>query len=307
MVLGADSAYIISLDRHKIRKKRMNHLIDKLNLDRDNINWIQAVEKSIFWDDTWKNTQKYLGDYFWDPNGMITVAILSCALSHRKAYKAFLDSGDEVGLFLEDDIKNTNFVHELDFNKVRQELDSIDNWGVAIYGRYEKDFLHSSQITDNWYKNYYHIKQTSGHAYALNRKSAQWLYDNTEKIHYAADVLLEVAPFEIITLPQSIFVQRYRDYTNYVKHDMNKYMEKYPFIKEFVSTTTSELKDIKLTKVYQEYNICISNYIPAVNWFRKEKIIQGRKCKGIHIIMGEENLCFKTDYLNIGKNSPKKW
>lgn len=307
MVLGADSAYIISLDRHKFRKRRINHLIDKLNLDREKINWVQAVEKGIFWDDTWKNTQKYLGERFWDPNGMLSVAILSCALSHRKAYKAFLDSGDEVGLFLEDDIKNTSYVHELDFDKVRKELDSIEGWGVAIYGRYERDFLHLSKITDNWYKNYYHKKQTSGHAYALNRKSAQWLYDNTERICYAADVLLEMVPFKIITLPQSIFVQRYRDYTGHEKREINKYMEKYPWMKEFVSTTTAELRDKRLVDIFQEFNVAISNYIPAINWFRKEKIIQGKNVKGVEIIIGKENLCFKTDYFNIGKNSPKKW
>jgi GR25 family glycosyltransferase involved in LPS biosynthesis len=307
MVLGADSAYIIHLDKHKVRKRRLDHLINNLNLDKNKINWVEAIDKSVFWDDTWKNTKKHLGEYFWDPNGMVTVAILSCALSHRKAYKAFLDSGDEVGLFLEDDIKNTNIIHKLDFNKIREELDSINDWGVAIYGRYEKDIFHSSKITDNWYKNYYHTKQISGHAYALNRKSAQWLYDNTEKISYAADVLLEVVPFKVITLPQSIFVQRYKDFQDFSRMILEKYMKKYSWLKEFTSTTTAELKDKNLIDIYKEYNVAISNFIPAVNWFRKEKLIQGRAIKGIHVIMGDKNLCCNVDYLNIGKNSPKKW
>jgi GR25 family glycosyltransferase involved in LPS biosynthesis len=293
MVLGADSAYVINLEKHQIRKKRMDHLIDKLKLDK--VTYIKATDKDTFYRDTWGNTRKYLNDYFWDPNGMVSVAILSCALSHRKAYKAFLDSGDEVGLFLEDDIKNTSFIHQLNFNKLREELDSIDGWGVAIYGRYEKDILRGKEITPHFFENYYHPKQTSGHAYLLNRKSAQWLYDNTEKISYAADVLLEICPFKIITLDQSIFIQRYKDYLNTkTKFDLKK-IKKYPWINEYLSSTTSEFAERLHNYIWRFHDVFISKYIPAIDWEKHNKIIQGRDIKGIKVKIGEKNTCFERD------------
>jgi GR25 family glycosyltransferase involved in LPS biosynthesis len=299
MVLGADSAYIIHLKGQTFRKRRMDNLIKNLKLD--NINWVDAVNKDIFWKDTWGKCQGYFQDTFWDPNGMVTMGILACALSHRKAYKTFLDSGDEVGLFLEDDIRNTSYIHKLDFNKIREELDSIDNWGVAVYGRYKKDILYKGKITDHWCENYYHGKQTSGHAYALNRKSAQWLYDNTEKIGCAADVLLELAPFRIITLPQSVFIQRYMDYTGFDLNYTLKMRKKYPFLKEFLSATTIEARDHLHTNIYRKNQIVISKYVPAEKWERKERTIQGRKVPGVNITIGRRNEVFKDDL-----NSPPK-
>lgn len=294
MVLGADSAYIIHLKDKIFRKRRMDNLINNLKLD--NINWIDAVNRDIFWKDTWKNCQGYFQDNFWDPNGMVSMGILACALSHRKAYKTFLDSGDEVGLFLEDDIRNTSYIHELDFNKIREELDSIDNWGVAVYGRYKKDILYKGKITDHWCENYYHTKQTSGHAYALNRKSAQWLYDNTEKIGYAADVLLELAPFRIITLPQSVFIQRYMDYAGFDVNYILAIRKKYPFLNDFGSETTIEARDQPHTNIYRKNKIVISKYVPAEKWERNERTIQGRKVPGVNITIGQVNKVFEEDF-----------
>lgn len=293
MVLGADSVYVIHLKDKTFRKRRMDNLINNLKLD--NINWIDAIDKNIFWKDTWKNCQGYFKDSFWDPNGMVSMGILACAMSHRKAYKAFLDSGDEVGLFLEDDVKFTSYIHQLDFNKLRKELDSIDDWGVAVYGRYKKDILYKEKITEHWCDSYYHKKQTSGHAYALNRKSAQWLYDNTEKIEYAADVLLELVPFRIITLPYSAFIQRFMDYRD---HDMNYILDKrqqYPFLAEFYSGTTEEARDKYHSAVYRKNRIVISKYVPAESWSREKRIIQGRDVDGVNIKIGRVNRVFKRD------------
>ena len=303
MVLGADSVYVINLKRHKVRKRRMDHLINRLKLDK--VTYIKAIDKNDFYRDTWNNTRKYLDNYFWDPNGMLSVAILSCALSHRKAYKAFLDSGDEVGLFLEDDVKNTSLIHKLDFTKIRKELDSIDDWGVAIYGRYEKDILRGEKITTHFFENYYHPKQTSGHAYLLNRKSAKWLYDNTKKVGYAADVLLEICPFKIITLDQSIFIQRFKDYLDKkTKFDLEK-AKKYPWIEEYLSSTTSEFAERLHNYIWLFHDVFISKYIPAIDWVRHNKIIQGRNKKGVKIEIGRKNTCFERDLKSASMLSKK--
>lgn len=297
MVLGADSAYVINLERHKIRKKRFDHLINKLHLT--NINYIEGVDKKDLGPDTWGLSKDLWGEYFWDPNGYCTMGILCCALSHRKAYKAFLDSGDEVGLFLEDDIRNTSFLHKLDFTEIRKELDSIDNWGVAVYGRYEKDILRGKQITSNFYESLNHKKQYSGHAYLLNRKSAQWFYDRTEKIEYAADIRLEISPFNIITLDKSIFVQRHRDYGDFETYIKKGKGTKYEFLKEFSSTTTAECNDKDHREIWKHDLILISKYVPAVSYIREDIKIRGKSHKWVKIKMGDQNKVFykrKTFY-----------
>lgn len=213
MVLGADSAYVIHLDRHELRKKRMDHLIQKLQLQ--NINYVKAIDRNDYLDDSFNFSKEHFGTNFWDPNGWCTLGILCCALSHRKAWKQFLDSGDEVGLFLEDDVRNTPAISKIDFNKIREELDELNSvnyfWGIAILGRYHKEIIHGKQITENLYRSILHNEQYSGHAYLLNRKSAQWYYDNTEKIKYPADLRLEISPFKQISIDKSIFMQKHRE------------------------------------------------------------------------------------------------
>jgi len=290
MVLGADSAYVIHLDKHKSRKKRMDHLIDKLKLD--NVTYIDALDKEFFFKDTWKNVQGYFDDHFWDPGGYCTIGILCCAISHRKAYKAFLDSGDEVGLFLEDDVKNTSYVHQLNFDEIREELDNTE-WGIAIYGRYKKDILRGEKVTNHFYKNIYHRKQISGHAYLLNRKSAQWLYDNTKRVIYAADVLLEKSPIKIITLDQSIFTQRFTDFAGYSPKVLDKKIEKYPHLEEYRSNTTIEVNNLDHIEIWKVESVLISKFVPAESYKKEIKIIQGKPVEGINIKIGRSNKIFK--------------
>ena len=290
MVLGADSAYVIHLDKHKSRKKRMDHLIDKLKLG--NVTYIDALDKEFFWKDTWNNVQGYFDDHFWDPGGYCTIGILCCAISHRKAYKAFLDSGDEVGLFLEDDVKNTSYVHQLNFDEIREELDNTE-WGIAIYGRYKKDILRGEKVTNHFYKNIYHRKQISGHAYLLNRKSAQWLYDNTKRVKYAADVLLEKSPFKIITLDQSIFTQRFTDFAGYSPKAMDNNIKKYPHLEEYRSNTTLEVNDLDHIEIWRVESVLISRFVPAESYEKEIKIIQGKPVEGFNIKIGRSNKIFK--------------
>ena len=286
MVLGADSAYVINLKRHKVRKRRIEHMVKKLKLT--NVNFIEGIDKKDLGPDTWGISKDLWGEYFWDPNGYCTMGILGCALSHRKAYKAFLDSGDEVGLFLEDDVQNTSFIHQLDFTELREELDSIDNWGVAIYGRYKKDILRGESITEHFFRSLNHKKQYSGHAYLLNRKSAQWFYDMTEKIEYAADIRLEISPFRTITLDQSIFIQR--NYWEFAKKIRNAKGTKIEYLQEFNSTTISESMDADHWVQFKYDHVLISKYVPALSYEKGIKVkINNTMVEGIKIKMGEFN------------------
>lgn len=287
MVLGADSAYIIHLDRHELRKKRMDHLIQKFQLQ--NISYVKAFDKDEFKEGSFCLSQEFFDTNFWDPNGWCTLGILCCALSHRKAWREFLDSGDEVGLFLEDDIKNTSTIHHLDFVKIREELDALssNNWGVAILGRYHKEIIHGKQITDNLYRSIIHHEQYSGHAYLLNRKSAQWFYENTKKIKYAADVRLEISPFNVVTLKESVFVQRYHDYEKHKNKIIND--PKYGWILEFLHATTQECFENGTPGSWEENGMLISNHVPVESISHSKKNIRGVTIRGYNMVIGDKN------------------
>ena len=99
MFLGVNKVYVINLRRHSLRKKRIIQNLNPLNIDYkfiEAIDWAEYKDNLSFF-------HKYLDKYFFDPNAWFSYGIICCALSHRKAYKEFLDSGEETALFLEDD------------------------------------------------------------------------------------------------------------------------------------------------------------------------------------------------------------
>ena len=209
MYLGADSIYAINLKRHKERFKSLKEYQKHFDLD---INIIEGIDNKDIVPLTPKFIKSHLAPKFFDPAGFFSVGIVCCALSHRKAYKAFLDSGDEVGLFLEDDALPTKYIHEFDYKQIRKELDSLD-WGVCWYGKWHYEQWVGDQLTENLYDHPPFVRHnTAAHAYLLNKKSAQWYYDNTEKIKYAADVRLEVSPFNQVSLSHSVFLQKHTEW-----------------------------------------------------------------------------------------------
>ena len=196
--------YVINLKRHHLRRKNIKEQSKELGFQYELIEGIDNADKredlEFF---------KNINNVFWDPAGRCTLAILCCAMSHRKAYKAFLDSGAETALFLEDDVEITGRIYEYDFNAIRNELDTLD-WGVCWYGKYIEHIFTRDKASKHLYNaEYHHGGQYAGHSYVLNRKSAQWFYDNTEKIKYAADLRLEFSPFKHLTVNKSIFVQKH--------------------------------------------------------------------------------------------------
>lgn len=227
MNLGVDGIYVITLDRLDVRKKHMIELSSELNVDFNFINGIDATKynNSYIYD--------YIKDGFFDPNGIYSNGIICCALSHRNAWKAFLDSDNEFGLFLEDDVISTDQIYKYDFSSIREQLLDID-WGVCWYGKYYEYIAISESISEDiGVCDFFNNTQFAGHAYVLNRESAEWFYKNTETIKYAADIRLEVSPFRQITLKKSVFVQK-------GKGDLNeKYRESIDSIdSEFIKSNT---------------------------------------------------------------------
>jgi GR25 family glycosyltransferase involved in LPS biosynthesis len=201
--LGVDSVYVISLARLHKRRQQVHTLQDQLSCEFNIVDAYDSLEYEgnlIFIDE-------HLSDTFFDPTGYITLGVLCCALSHRKAWKQFLDSNDEIGLFLEDDVYATDYISSCNFDQIRQDLSELD-WGVCWYGKYSDNLATTRTLTHSVAEYASHTtKQYAAHSYLLTRDSAQWFYNATSKIKYAVDVQLELSPFNQVCVPQSIFKQ----------------------------------------------------------------------------------------------------
>ena len=271
MYLGADSVYAITLDRNKQRKKHIQTLSKELDL---NINIIQGIDNKDVIPLTDEFIKTNIGEWFFDPAGWYSVGIICCALSHRKAWKAFLDSGDEVGLFLEDDAMPTFDIHLYDFNAVRHELNTLD-WGVCWYGKWQPDIkIIGPKLTENIYQGIENDRfNYAAHSYLLNKKSAQWFYNNSLPINYAADIRLEVSPFKQVTLNKSVFLQKRQEMA----------IIKKPIDKEWYNGTMEDLGDVyKMHEGVRVYALdSVSKHLPIKKSYRKNKIIKGVEVMGI--------------------------
>lgn len=272
MYLGADSIYAIHLKRHKERFKSLKEYQKHFDLD---INIIEGIDNKDVIPLTPQFIKSHLSPKFFDPAGFFSVGIICCALSHRKAYKAFLDSGDEVGLFLEDDALPTQFIHEYDFKQIRKELDSLD-WGVCWYGKWQYDQWIGDKLSENLYDHPpFQRHNTAAHAYLLNRKSAKWYYDNTEKIKYAADVRLEVSPFNHISLPHSVFLQKHVEWVLGNKKVIHQ--------NEWWHSTMEDVKHKIHMDGYRQYPLgSYSKHLPIKSKTQKTIFVNGKE------VIGEE-------------------
>ena len=100
--------YAIHLDRHTKRKESLLQVFSE-----EDINWVKAIDNQDI-DATPEWLKENLSPIFRDPNGWCTIGIICCALSHRKAWGEFLESGEDAALFVEDDIFATNHAYSYD-------------------------------------------------------------------------------------------------------------------------------------------------------------------------------------------------
>jgi|TARA_R110000803_G_scaffold210578_2_gene282759 GR25 family glycosyltransferase involved in LPS biosynthesis len=271
MYLGADSVYAINVVRNKLRLNHIKALSAELDLD---INIIEAIDNQSVIPLSKEFYKENLGEWFFDPAGWFSVGIVCCALSHRKAWKAFIESGDEVGLFLEDDAMPTFDVHSYDFNAVRHELNTLD-WGVCWYGKWQPDIPHlGSKLSPNIYQSGEHNRYNyAAHSYLLNRKSAQWFYKNSLPVYYAADVRLEISPFKQVTLNKSIFLQKRQEVA----------ISNNPIDAEWYNGTMEDCGDsYVMVKGVRSYGLdTTSEYLNIKKSQRHNKVIKGVQIEGI--------------------------
>tara|TARA_R100001443_G_scaffold99601_1_gene106765 strand:- start:410 stop:1258 length:849 start_codon:yes stop_codon:yes gene_type:complete len=208
MNIGFGRNYVINLERHKHRRDRTLEL-----LGTDNTTVITALDGKKLQHDE-KFIQDNLSPIVIDPNGWWTVGIICCALSHRMAWKAFLDSGDETACFFEDDIVKSS---EFNYETIEEIRDGIEekNWGCIFLGKYDRRIklvddveyrpLHGNSTWGAYRR--FMPNQWAAHAYILNRKGAQWLYNNQLPVSKATDVYIEHLPFGIYAPRKNQFEQ----------------------------------------------------------------------------------------------------
>ena len=269
MNLGFGKNYVINLERHKLRKENALKV-----LGTENTVLIDAIDgRDFIGNEEWLKAN--LSPTVIDPNGWWTIGIICCALSHRKAWKAFLDSGDETACFFEDDIIiNERFSYEI-IEEIRDGLEDKKNWGCVFLGKLRNTIklvddreyfdLHGE---NKWacYKRFLR-NQFSAHAYVLNKKSAKWLYEHQLPVSKALDVYLEFMPFDIYAPRFSQFNQKryeyalepgYSPFLDLIKNgpemvlsatiQAGKIRENQFYIGETLPTFTSELKSFSLPR-----------------------------------------------------------
>ena len=203
--------YAIHLDRHTKRKESLLQVFSE-----EDINWVKAIDNQDI-DATPEWLKENLSPIFRDPNGWCTIGIICCALSHRKAWGEFLESGEDAALFVEDDIFATNHAYSYDLNKIKEVLLDIptpEKWGVLWLGKYDDEIEGKSLWKWKGYKDVglqvidrLRFDQFAGHSYVLTREAAQWYYDRILPIKMAVDVFLEFSPFVQLSTKNTLFAQ----------------------------------------------------------------------------------------------------
>jgi len=204
--LGFDKIYVINLKRRLDRKKQL--LIDFPNLNFTFIEAIDGKETTM----PQLSSDNLINSSFFDPNGMITMGVFACALSHKKAWDQAIEDGVENALFLEDDVHSTtpllldsalsplyqnilNECKESDYDLIHLGKKTITQEGIDI-GTY---------LTVPRYNSNHH----GAHAYVATKEMIQTLSSNYLPLKYAVDVYLEqfYHTHNIFTLKTSIIRQ----------------------------------------------------------------------------------------------------
>jgi len=224
--LGFDKIYVINLKRRLDRKKT---LID--NFPNIDFTFIEAIDgKDLNQEQLLKD--KILNSSFFDPNGMVTMGVFACALSHKKAWDQALSDGVKNALFLEDDIilhkpiLNTDNTFTDEYSKIINEIEN-SNYDLIHLGKKNQNteglnvgkYLTLPTPSSNW---------EGAHSYIATNHMLKVLTNKVLPIKNAADVYLEqfYNTHNSFTFKESIFLQR-SDVESFYLGDSDTYFNEY--------------------------------------------------------------------------------
>ena len=215
--LGFDKVYVISLPRRLDRRERVNRVLNGIDFEFvDSIDGYRDIDiKELI-----KN--KELSTEFKDPVGLITKGIVGCALSHKKAWKKFIDSKEETAIFFEDDLMMTKDIFrqlpgqevtkESEYTQyyidLQNEISMLKDWDVIFMGRKQLTYP-GDMVSTNIVKPVFGQSGWGAHAYVLNKKSVKKLMKEYTPIDFAADVFLETKIYDgnVYSVNPSLFRQ----------------------------------------------------------------------------------------------------
>jgi len=171
--LGFDEVYLINLERREDRYSRMKYNFDQLGVD---FNLAPAVDgRQIDQQYLLKNNIKMLPEFSEPYHGRpLTFGEIGCFMSHHKIWEDVIESGHDIVLVFEDDIRfEPYFVQKLDY--LFAELRKIpDRWDLVFLGR---KILHNSD--EPWLESSSQLVEVDYTywtlSYILTRKGAQKL------------------------------------------------------------------------------------------------------------------------------------
>jgi GR25 family glycosyltransferase involved in LPS biosynthesis len=222
-----DKIYIISLERHKERRKRILADLRTAGFDTSKIEILQAIDGNQL-DINLLLENNTISDTFTDPNGLLTKGIYGCALSHQTIYRRFLKTSDlETALILEDDASLTHtglrtlLPNSDAYQKLLKEKDEFD-WDVIMLGGPGKIMPYHGIESHVLKPMARYPKGFAAHSYIINKNGAQKLINGNTPIRFAADVNIHCSRAKIYCTPISYFAQKVGELNRWTTNELHE-------------------------------------------------------------------------------------
>ena len=277
-----DKIYIISLEKHSIRKEIITADLDSAGFDSSKIEWINAIDGNTI--DIGKSIEdKKIDTTFKDPGGVLTKSIYGCAMSHNMVYKKFLElPDDKIALVLEDDASVTHTLLRLLLTKsfgyttLMKEIDEV-NWDVLLMGGQEQriEISPSSKFTIKPAKKY--PRTYAAHSYLITKTGAEKLLESNECIQFAADVNIYCSDVRLYCTPISYFTQKVGTFEKYTHTRLGKEFGLFLMVhdgnlalgEEIISSTTYgdfSFEETDNISLYRTTSLSMKLDVDSVNW-----------------------------------------
>ena len=245
--------YIISLLNRTDRRSKIVSTMDWLDYT-----FIDAVPGSDI------NVSKLikagvLNQSFYDPEGNLNKNIIGCSLSHIKAWTKFKESGESIGLILEDDAVYTP---SYNLEELQSDIDKLD-WDVIYLGKHDK-YISGLSETKLVSRLLYGHGHWGAHAYLINQTSVDKLIAKYQPIKLAVDVFMDhmTDEWNIFTVNQSQFRQAGYDIKREAKPKLDS--DTLLNIKHLTGMVVDEIVESIEVSNYSDHK----DYIPNRGWIK---------------------------------------
>lgn len=200
-----------------------------------------------------------LNESFYDPSGAVNKNIIGCSLSHIKAWVKFKESGESIGLILEDDVVYTP---SYNLEELQPDIDKLD-WDVIYLGKHEK-YITGLTETKMVSRVLYGHGGWGAHAYLINQTSVDKLIAKYQPIKLAVDVFIDhmTDEWNIFTVNQSQFRQAGYDIKREAKPKLDS--DTLLNIKHLTGMMVDEIVESIEVSNYSDHK----DYIPNRGWIK---------------------------------------